>query len=82
MTKHTLLLASAVAFAAFTGAAAAADKTLAIVVKGLDNPFFEQINKGCQKWNDENQGKGYTCLYTAPRRAPTRWARSRSSRIS
>jgi len=36
------------------------DKTLAIVVKGLDNPFFEQINKGCQKWNAENKGKGYT----------------------
>ena len=42
------------------------DKTLAIVVKGLDNPFFEQINLGCQKWNAENKGKGYTCLYTGP----------------
>src|SRR5215813_2070905 len=42
------------------------DKTLAIVVKGLDNPFFEQINRGCQKWNAENKGKGYTCLYTGP----------------
>ncbi len=39
---------------------------MAIVVKGLDNPFFEQINKGCQKWNAENEGKGYTCLYTGP----------------
>ena len=29
------------------------DKTLAIVVKGLENPFFEQINLGCQKWNAE-----------------------------
>jgi ribose transport system substrate-binding protein len=42
------------------------DKTLAIVVKGLDNPFFEQINLGCQKWNTENKGKGYRCLYTGP----------------
>src|SRR5215468_3352929 len=42
------------------------DKTLAIVVKGLDNPFFEQINLGCQKWNKENAGKGYKCLYTGP----------------
>ncbi|MBN9060404.1 MAG: substrate-binding domain-containing protein, partial [Rhizobiales bacterium] len=48
------------------GAARAEDKVLAIVVKGLDNPFFEEINKGCQKWNAENQGKGYTCLYTGP----------------
>ena len=41
-------------------------KTLAVVVKGLDNPFFEQINKGCQKWNGENAGSGYTCFYTGP----------------
>ncbi len=27
-------------------------KILAIVVKGLDNPFFEQINLGCQKWHE------------------------------
>ena len=46
--------------------AVAQDKTLAIVVKGLDNPFFEQINRGCQKWNAENKGKGYTCVYTGP----------------
>src|SRR4029453_15496687 len=46
--------------------ALAQDKTLAIVVKGLDNPFFEQINRGCQKWNAESKGKGYTCLYTGP----------------
>ncbi len=46
--------------------AMAEDKVLAVVVKGLDNPFFEQINKGCQKWNAENQGKGYTCFYTGP----------------
>jgi ribose transport system substrate-binding protein len=43
-----------------------ADKTLAIVVKGLDNPFFEQINLGCQKWNAENASSGYKCLYTGP----------------
>src|SRR5258705_351028 len=46
--------------------ALAQDKTPAIVVKGLDNPFFEQINLGCQKWNAENKGKGYTRLYTRP----------------
>jgi ribose transport system substrate-binding protein len=66
MSIRTLLVASAVAVAAFSGAASAEDKTLAVVVKGLDNPFFEQINKGCQKWNAENQGSGYTCLYTGP----------------
>jgi ribose transport system substrate-binding protein len=46
--------------------AKAQDKTLAIVVKGLDNPFFEQINLGCQKWNKENAASGYKCLYTGP----------------
>jgi ribose transport system substrate-binding protein len=54
------------AAAALAGSALAEDKTLAIVVKGLDNPFFEQINLGCQKWNAENAGKGHTCLYTGP----------------
>jgi ribose transport system substrate-binding protein len=41
-------------------------KTLAIVVKGLDNPFFEQINLGCQKWMSENPNSEYECLYTGP----------------
>ncbi|WP_223814190.1 substrate-binding domain-containing protein [Roseicitreum antarcticum] len=40
--------------------------TLAIVVKGLDNPFFEQINLGCQQWMVENPDSQYTCLYTGP----------------
>src|SRR5690606_30211068 len=48
------------------GTAMAQDKTLAIVVKGLDNPFFEQVNLGCQKWNGENASSGYKCLYTGP----------------
>jgi ribose transport system substrate-binding protein len=48
------------------GSAGAEDKILAIVVKGLDNPFFEQIHLGCEKWNKENKGSGYTCLYTGP----------------
>ena len=49
------------------GTAGAQDKkTLAIVVKGLDNPFFEQINLGCQKWQAENPDADYTCLYTGP----------------
>ena len=62
--KFGLLATAAVML--LSGAAFAQDKTLAIVVKGLDNPFFEQINLGCQKWNKENTGKGYKCLYTGP----------------
>jgi ribose transport system substrate-binding protein len=49
-----------------TGAAPAQEKTLAIVVKGLDNPFFGVMGDGCTKWNNENQGKGYTCFFTGP----------------
>jgi ribose transport system substrate-binding protein len=61
-----ILMASAMATLLASGAAWAEDKVLAIVVKGLDNPFFEQINKGCQKWNGENAGSGYSCFYTGP----------------
>lgn len=51
---------------AVTAAGAQDENTLAIVVKGLDNPFFEQVNLGCQKWKEENPDSQYTCLYTGP----------------
>ncbi|GLQ56954.1 substrate-binding domain-containing protein [Devosia nitrariae] len=58
-------LASALVLAGVT--AQAQDKqTLAIVVKGLDNPFFEQINLGCQEWMANNADSEYECLYTGP----------------
>ncbi len=68
MTRKIGLMMSAVAVCALAaGAASAQDKkTLAIVVKGLDNPFFEQINLGCQKWMEENADSEYACLYTGP----------------
>lgn len=37
-----------------------------IVVKGLDNPFFEAINQRCQKWNAESADSEYECFYTGP----------------
>lgn len=65
--RMMLKVAFAVAAMQLLGTAAMAqEKTLAIVVKGLDNPFFEQINLGCQKWNAENAGKGFKCFYTGP----------------
>jgi len=64
--KIGTLIFTGFAMAALAGSALAEDKTLAIVVKGLDNPFFEQINLGCQKWNKENEESGYKCLYTGP----------------
>lgn len=65
MKLNTLLFAG-IAATTLVGTALAQDKTLAIVVKGLDNPFFEQINLGCQKWNRENAASGYKCYYTGP----------------
>lgn len=65
MKLSTLIMSGAAALT-LAGSAMAQEKTLAIVVKGLDNPFFEQVNLGCQKWNGENAGSEYKCLYTGP----------------
>jgi len=64
--KKTLLLAAAAAIALAGPAVAQDKKQLAIVVKGLDNAFFEQIHVGCEKWNSENADSEYTCFYTGP----------------
>ena len=59
--------AAAVAFAMGASAGLAADKLqLVIVVKGLDNPFFEAIHQGCEKWNTENADSKHECFYTGP----------------
>ncbi len=63
--KKSLLLAAAALMALGTSQALA-KKQLVIVVKGLDNPFFEAINQGCQKWNKENPDSEYECFYTGP----------------
>ncbi|MQW89478.1 sugar-binding protein [Sinorhizobium saheli] len=64
MRKALLLAVAALALSA--GTAMAQKKQLVIVVKGLDNPFFEAINQGCQKWNKENPDSEYECFYTGP----------------
>jgi len=68
MTQRTLFaVITAAAFSVLAATAMAQEKkTLAIVVKGLDNPFFEQINLGCKKWISENPGSEYECFYTGP----------------
>ncbi len=63
--RKSLLLVAAAALALGAGPALA-KKQLVIVVKGLDNPFFEAINQGCQKWNSENASSEYECFYTGP----------------
>ena len=64
--KKSLLLAAAVLALSAGPGFAQAKKQLVIVVKGLDNPFFEAINQGCQKWNSENASSEYECFYTGP----------------
>jgi ribose transport system substrate-binding protein len=64
--KKSLLSLAALALAMAAGSAHAADKQLVIVVKGLDNPFFESIHQGCEKWNSTHGGSGYHCMYTGP----------------
>lgn len=61
-----IAVALALAASGTAGAQAQEKKTLAIVVKGLDNPFFEQINLGCQDWAAKNPDSEYECLYTGP----------------
>ncbi|MBB3952432.1 sugar-binding protein [Aureimonas jatrophae] len=64
MNKLALLLTAAVL--ALGAGPAFAKKQLVIVVKGLDNPFFEAIHQGCEKWNSENASSEYECFYTGP----------------
>jgi ribose transport system substrate-binding protein len=64
--KSMLLLAAAAALALAGPAVAQDKKQLVIIVKGLDNPFFEAIHQGCLKWNSENASSEYECFYTGP----------------
>jgi len=67
MKKAFLVVAgAALAVLMAAGPAMAQKKTLAVVVKGLDNPFFTVLGDGCAKWNKENPNSEYTCLYTGP----------------
>ena len=67
MMKSLMLATAAAVLVLGAGAGLAQDKKqLVIVVKGLDNPFFEAINQGCQKWNSENAASEYECFYTGP----------------
>jgi ribose transport system substrate-binding protein len=64
--KKMLLPLAVAALALSAGSAMAQKKQLVIVVKGLDNPFFEAIHQGCEKWNKENANSPYQCFYTGP----------------
>jgi ribose transport system substrate-binding protein len=61
-----MAIGAAIAVLLAASPALAQKKTLAVVVKGLDNPFFTVLGEGCAKWNKENPSSEYTCLYTGP----------------
>ncbi|HEX2482721.1 MAG TPA: substrate-binding domain-containing protein, partial [Methylomirabilota bacterium] len=67
--KKTMLMLAGVAVVVLVGGSPAVPqqkKTLAVVVKGLDNPFFTVLGNGCELWNKENPKSEYKCLYTGP----------------
>src|SRR5689334_9947561 len=64
--KKALLVVAVAALALGAGQAMAQKKTLAVVVKGLDNGFFTVMGNGCSKWNEEHADAEYTCVYTGP----------------
>jgi ribose transport system substrate-binding protein len=67
MNRSVLVtVAAALVALVFANPAMAQKKTLAVVVKGLDNPFFTVLGDGCALWNKENPKSEYTCLYTGP----------------
>ncbi|MDR5825776.1 sugar-binding protein [Caballeronia sp. LZ043] len=66
MKKALVYLAALGSLAMLASPAHAADKTLALVVKGLDNPYFDLMHQGCDRANKELSKQGYTCYYTGP----------------
>jgi ribose transport system substrate-binding protein len=67
MKKTMLALAGLAIVGALAGSAHAQDKKiLAVVVKGLDNPFFTVMGQGCADWNTAHPDSEYECLYTGP----------------
>jgi ribose transport system substrate-binding protein len=67
MKKTMMVLVGALTVAMLsTGAAYAQKKVLAVVVKGLDNPFFTVMGQGCADWNAAHPDSEYECLYTGP----------------
>ncbi|HEY1610931.1 MAG TPA: sugar-binding protein [Paraburkholderia sp.] len=66
MKRMLMCLAAITGFAMLASPALAAEKTLALVVKGLDNPYFDMMHQGCDRANKELNKEGYTCYYTGP----------------
>jgi ribose transport system substrate-binding protein len=66
MNRTWLTLVVSLGLAVASPAMGQEKKTLAIVVKGLDNPFFTVMGNGCEQWNKENESSEYKCVFTGP----------------
>src|SRR5579863_1251912 len=66
MKKVWMCIAAIGGLALLASSAFAADKTLALVVKVLDNPYFDLMHQGCERANKELHKDGYNCYYTGP----------------
>src|SRR5580698_9363465 len=66
MKKTWKYLAAIGGLVMMTASAFADDKSLALVVKGLDNPYFDLMHQGCDRANKELNKQGYNCYYTGP----------------
>jgi len=66
MKKTWMHIAVVGGLAMLAASALAADKTLALVVKGLDNPYFDLMHQGCERANTELHKEGFNCYYTGP----------------
>lgn len=64
--RSGLLLIAAAALLCAGAPAMAEKKTLAVVVKGLDNPFFKAVGRGCDDWNTDNAKSDYECVNAGP----------------
>jgi ribose transport system substrate-binding protein len=66
MTRLTLLLVAAMSLLAVEPALAA-KKQVALVLGGLDNPFFQSVADGCAKWTADHPDSDYECVATGPK---------------
>src|ERR1700743_3729445 len=66
MKKAWMCIAAIGGLALLASSAFAENKTLALVVKGLDNPYFDLMHQGCDRANKELNKQGYNCYYTGP----------------
>jgi len=70
MTRTSLIVVVCLSMFA-AGPALAAKKQLALVLGGLDNPFFQTVADGCTQWTKDHPDSDYECVPTGPKSSST-----------